>query len=213
MCVAKVGITAGVDRVLVPRVERAGDMLAVEIGVIDVGTGAQQLTVSGRTAASDDAALGALALRAIGVEPPPPPHDGIAPDKGANGTGNGTSTTAGSGTNGTGTSDSSGVGSGQGNGTGNGDTGPGDGGGQEQGPPVGLILAGVGGGVAALAITGAVLSDLIYADVLDVADAKTRRDIVQPAGIALWITSGVSLAVLGSGIALFLTEGAAEAGE
>jgi hypothetical protein len=60
--------------------------------------------------------------------------------------------------------------------------------------------------VAGVALTGAVVCDLIYADILDVADAKTRRDVIQPTGAGLWIAGGVGLVVLGSGIALTLTE-------
>ncbi|MCC7074091.1 MAG: hypothetical protein IT383_22470 [Deltaproteobacteria bacterium] len=73
------------------------------------------------------------------------------------------------------------------------------------GPPVGLIVTGVGGALAGLAITGAVVCDLIYADVIAVADAKARRELYQPLGAALWITSAVGLGVLGSGVVLMAT--------
>jgi hypothetical protein len=72
-------------------------------------------------------------------------------------------------------------------------------------PPVGLIVTGVGGALAGLAMAGAVVCDLVYADVIDVADAKTRRELYQPLGAALWITSAVGAGVLASGVALMLT--------
>ena len=71
--------------------------------------------------------------------------------------------------------------------------------------PVGLIVTGVGGALAGLALTGAVVCDLIYADVINVADAKSRRELYQPLGAALWITGAVGLGVLGSGVVLMAT--------
>ena len=40
---------------------------------------------------------------------------------------------------------------------------------------------------------------------IDVADAKSRRELYQPLGAALWISSAVGAGVLGSGVALMLT--------
>jgi hypothetical protein len=81
---------------------------------------------------------------------------------------------------------------------------------QEKPLPLGLVVGAVGGAVGALAIAGAVVCDLIYTDTIDVADAATRKNVIQPAGAALWIAGVAGLAVLGSGVVLTLTDSPGE---
>ena len=68
--------------------------------------------------------------------------------------------------------------------------------------PVGAIVTGVSGAVAGLALVGAVSCDLIYDDVVKVADAKTRKNVIQPVGAALWVTTVLAVAGVGAGVYL-----------
>lgn len=73
------------------------------------------------------------------------------------------------------------------------------------GPSLGVIVTGVGGALTGIGLAGALVCDLIYGDVLHVASAQTRREVIQPLGAVMWISSAVGVGVLGSGIALMLT--------
>ena len=73
------------------------------------------------------------------------------------------------------------------------------------GPPLGVIVTGVGGALTGLGLAGALVCDLIYGNTIPVASAKTRRELIQPLGAAMWISSAIGLGVLGSGVALILT--------
>ena len=72
-------------------------------------------------------------------------------------------------------------------------------------PPLGVIVTGVGGALTGLGLAGALVCDLIYGNTIPVASAKTRRELIQPLGAAMWISSAIGLGVLGSGVALILT--------
>jgi hypothetical protein len=71
-------------------------------------------------------------------------------------------------------------------------------------PPLGALVAGAGGAVLGLSLAGAVLCDLIYTNTLAVADARTRRDVVQPLGLGLWLTTALGAATVGAGAYLLV---------
>ena len=69
-CLVKLGLVSNVVWVLVPVVKKlAGRTIAVEIGVIDVGTAKRARTIEGKVSLDDDVALGNLARRAMGIVP------------------------------------------------------------------------------------------------------------------------------------------------
>ena len=181
-CLVKLGIVANVSLVLVPVAEKgAGDKLEVEIAAIDVTTSQRARAVKAKVAPTDERAVAALIHRALGLperEPPPPrppPHP-PEPDKPPP------------------------------------DKPPPDKpppddppAGAAKAPPVGVIVTGVAGALAGLALAGALTCDLIYADTLKVADAATRKNLVQPLGATLWATTALAAAGLGAGIYLIAT--------
>ena len=191
-CLAKLGILANVALVLVPVVDKGKPgKVTVSISVIDVGGAKRVRAVNSELDPTDEAELTALARRAIGIEPKPTTGD-PSPDKGNGGdTKNG-----GGGDNQNGGGDNK-------NGGGDVVTPPTT---DPAGPSLGIILASVGGAVGGLAIAGAIVCDLAYANVIQIADADTRKNVIQPAGVALWIAGGVGLVVLGSGIALTFSD-------
>ena len=71
--------------------------------------------------------------------------------------------------------------------------------------PTGVLVTGVSGAVAVLALTGAVTCDLIYSDALKGVDAKTRQNLVQPVGATLWVTTVLAAAGVGAGVYLMAT--------
>jgi hypothetical protein len=188
-CLVKLGATAGMTYVLVPVADapKGQKELDVEIGVIDVANAQRVRAVKAHFASDDSAQAAALVRKALAL-----------PDKGASTSGttasNGTTTSNGSTTSSNGSTSS------------NGTTPPPPetGGGITASP--GVIVAAVSGSVAALALVGAVSCDLVYADILKVADARARKDIVQPAGAALWVTT--TLALVGTGVGVGLLVGA-----
>lgn len=64
----------------------------------------------------------------------------------------------------------------------------------------GAITLGVGAAVTAVALPTAIVSDLLFAQVIPGASAQTRNDVLRPLGIAMWLGSvagGATLAVGG----------------
>ncbi len=67
-------------------------------------------------------------------------------------------------------------------------------------PSIGIVLAGVSGAVAALGIGGGVTCELLFNKVVGDLDAKTRANVIRPAGIGLWATGALGAVGLASGI-------------
>lgn len=72
-------------------------------------------------------------------------------------------------------------------------------------PSPGVVLAIGGGVVAGASFLGAVVCDLVYTDVLGVADKDARQDVIQPLGATLWVTTVLGVVAAGVGAALILT--------
>lgn len=99
-CLVKLGLVSSVAWVLVPVVKKpAGRTIAVEIGVIDVGTAKRARTIEGKVSLDDDVALGNLARRAMGIVPtstdtPPDRPPDVTPPAEGEGEGEGEPVTA-----------------------------------------------------------------------------------------------------------------------
>lgn len=68
------------------------------------------------------------------------------------------------------------------------------------------IALGVGAVVTSVALPAAVISELLYAKVIPGVDADTRASVVQPLGMAMWITTAVGVATAGIGGAIMVAE-------
>lgn len=179
-CFVKVGILTRVTWVVVPTANRVGsDELELRLEVIDVGLSEQIRSVSGRVRIDDRAAVRGLLRRSLGLEPLP-------------------STSSGSSTSRTSRTSSRVL---------KGDSTPT----RRDAPPVprdepslGTVVAGTGAAVAGGALLAAVTCDLIYSDILDVADPPTRKEVIQPLGASLWIAAGAGAVVLATGLVMMV---------
>ena len=175
-CLVKLGIVANVAWVLVPVVDEPdAGALPIEISAIDVAKGNRARVVDATVPVSDDDAIGAVALRALGLQPalppelPPDPPPDLPPDPPGEGEGEGEPT--------------------------------------EEGLSPGVLVTGIGGAVAGVALVSAVISDLVFFNVI--AANKETRESIQPFGVAMWGVTALGLAATGVGIYL-LTEEAPE---
>ncbi len=194
-CLVKLGLAANVSFVLVPEATPADDdMVDVEIGVIDVSEAQRARTVTAHLSTGDAAAAVSLVHRALGLDAPAPadpakdPPDRVVPDDTVDhktppvdDDGRAHPTLD--------------------------DTDDGAGAAPAEGKPLApaAVVTGVAAAVGVIALGGAVTCDLLYSDTLPLADAKTRKDIIQPVGAGLWVTTAFALAGVGAGAYLLIT--------
>jgi hypothetical protein len=183
-CLVKLGIVADVAWVLVPEVGKpsgtgASRTVEIEIGVIDVAAGKRARAVDGTVALSDGDAVGALARRAMALpeKPDDKPDDKLPDDKLPDDK----------------LPDDK--------------LPPDDPPDAAAGPSAGVLLAGIGGVVAGVSLVGAIVSDLVFLNVI-AADKDTRQNMV-PVGAILWGTTAIGAITAGIG-AVMLAEEAPE---
>jgi hypothetical protein len=178
-CLVKFGLLASVSTVLVPVAARArgvkdGRALDIEIGVIDVAAGQRVRAVGARLAPSNGSGMDELVRGALGMESVDPKPKEPTPSE---------------------------------------EPPPDDGRPPDPPPPTqpatpgplataGMTVAGVGGGLAALGVGSGALLELAWAGILPVA-ASSRRDVIQPAGVAVWVGTMIATASAGAGLLMY----------
>jgi hypothetical protein len=176
-CFVKLGILATAEFVLVSRA-RGSRTLEVELVLVDVERGTVVRTVEGAVAASEPSAVSPLVQRALGQSPGAGGDDDDDPPRR-----------------------------------------PGlkidrdpalspdvkDPAAAGEAVPLGLIVAGVGGGVFAVGLLGALTSEAVFWT--GTGPAEIRKNVVAPMGGVFWVVSALGLLTAGVGGVLALTQG------